>query len=332
MQTVERLNELATAGLKVVFVGDLPTRNSSYADQLRGHSDADVRAAVARLVRLPTVARVADYASAPAALGRLNVRADAEPASPVDILTQHRTDATGDYYYLYNYNKISNADDTLLGPTKDHTKYPDLDKTRFSPKATQYSLAGSGRPYLLNAWTGKITQMPQFSSANGRVSVTVHLTGDEAILIALLTDQQAKRAGVEPATEWATESNFGPAISRIPTEANSPSKPRGTVPIPSGSTADAVSPRPYRMWNRRKRFGIGLSAFKAIEAPANGSTLFQDSAWRTLGPFNLGEKLKPWNQIDASLARVSGVGTYSGTFVLARAASMAAALTSISAN
>jgi alpha-L-rhamnosidase len=314
---VQRLSELANAGLKIVFVGDLPGRNVSHADQLRGHSDADIGAGIAQLLLLPTVARVADYASVPVALGRLNVRADAEPASPVDILTQHRTDATGDYYYLYNYNKVSNADDTLLGQSKDHTKYPDLDKkANFSPKAAQYSLAGTGRSYLLNAWTGKITQMPQFTSLNGHVSVTVHLTGDESMLIALLSDQQAKRAGVEPFTEWATESNV-PAGDLAYTDGGklafkATQKGSYTVRLNSGrsvteTVSDVEAPRTIRDWSL---------SIKAVAAPTNGSTLFQDSAWQTFGPFRLGEKLKPWNQIDSSLARVSGVATYSGTFML----------------
>ena len=58
-------------------------------------------------------------------------------------------------------------------------------------------------------------------------------------------------------------------------------------------------------------------AISAIEAPPNGSTLFPDSVWKELGHLPSAQP-QPWKEINSSLERVSGIGTYTGTFTLDR--------------
>jgi len=314
---LDRLQQLAGAGLNIVFVGDVPTRNASLADQLRGHSDADIRNRVDSLLTMATVTRVAEYSAVPAALRRLGCHPDAEPAAPVDILTQHRSDRSAEFYYLHNYNEVSDADAAATGQARDHTKYPNLDRpANLVPKSARFSLAGTGKPYFLDAWTGNIKPIPQFMVDGGRVQVTVRLGGDEAILIALLTDQEARIAGLTPVKSWATATDqdsdtltYGRRNELSVKIANSGVH---TVRLNKGGTVslqitDLQPSQPIQDWSL---------AIDSIEAPTTGSTLFSDAVWRKLGPFKLGATLKPWNQIDPSLARVSGIGTYEGTFHL----------------
>jgi len=314
---VDRLKQLANAGFKLVFVGEPPNRNASHGDELRGHSDTSIRAAIAELLRLPGVAKAVDYAAVPAALRGLGVRADAEPASPVGILTQHRSDATGDYYYLYNYNKVTSGVGGQARST-DRSLYPNIDKTNFASRTARFSLTGSGRPYQLNAWTGEIAPLPVFTTSDAGVAVTVHFAADEAVIIALLTDRQAERNGVKPAAIWATESDA----------------PNGSVGYASDRrlTIKAIANANYTMrLNSGRSATAGVSdlqptqtvqdwslTINSIDAPPNGSTLFKDSVWKPLGPFALGATLKPWKDVDSSLERVSGIGAYQGTFTLDR--------------
>lgn len=318
VKVVERLKTFAAAGVRIVIVGDPPSRNSSLAGQLRGHSDTDIRRAVLELVTMPGTATVADYEAVPAALRRLEVEPDAEPARPVDILCQHRTDATGDYYYFYNYNKVSDRDAGISRLPTPSTAYPNLDKSNLVAKTEEYSLAGTGRPYLLNAWTGEITPLPQFRRSGERVQVTVHLAGDDALLIALLTDEEAKRNGVVPATVWATQSDLRPGelVYEKDRKLSAHMARSGTykVQLESARTATVIASDVQPAFIIQN-WSLAVSS---IEPPSDGSILFKDSVWRTLGPFQVGPSLKPWGEIDPSLARVSGIGAYSGTFSLDR--------------
>jgi hypothetical protein len=317
MGTVERLKALASSGLVIVFVGEPPARNASHADELRGHSDADIRQAIEDLLKLSTVARVTEYAAVPATLRRLGCRADAEPETAIDILTQHRVDSNADFYYLYNYNRISDADATSIGPSKEHTRYPNIDKTaNFVSKAAQFSLAGTGKPYLLDPWSGVITPIPQFTSVDGHVRVRVQLEGDQAILIGVMTDQQARRQGLKPAMFHVTESD---ADSQSFTYAQNgdlllkaTQTEEHTVRLSDGALislrADGVQ--------HRQRIQDWSLTINAVEAPSSGSILFRDSSWKTVGTLKLGSNLRPWREIDASLEHVSGIGSYTGTFQL----------------
>ncbi len=74
----------------------------------------------------------------------------------------------------------------------------------------EVSLEGSGRPYLLDAWSGKITPIAGYKSGNGRVTVKVRLSRDNAMLIALAEDP--RRFGV---TKPAIPSVIGTAVATI---------------------------------------------------------------------------------------------------------------------
>ena len=140
----ERLADEAAQGLAVVFVGNLPTRDTS----LRGE-DARVQAAVARLIAQPTVARVATQAEAAGALARLDVVPAAKWSAPTQVYTQHRETADADYFYVYN-------------ATND-------------PVAIDGSFATTGRPYTLNLWTGAVERAAVWSASGGRTTIPLRL-------------------------------------------------------------------------------------------------------------------------------------------------------------
>jgi hypothetical protein len=66
----------------------------------------------------------------------------------------------------------------------------------------EVSLEGRGRPYLLDAWSGKITPIAQYKAGEGRVTVRLRLSRDNGALVALSEDP-AKFGAAPPAVAVA---------------------------------------------------------------------------------------------------------------------------------
>ncbi len=144
--TAEALDRASKAGLRVVFVGDLPNRANSARNAVA--EDARVRRATARVrarKRTRVVARQDDVAGALRAIG---FRPAAEWADPSPLYTQRRTVGRQDVYYVYN-------------ASDEHVR-------------VDASFAGSGGVRELDLWTGEETALGARTS-RGRVHVPLAL-------------------------------------------------------------------------------------------------------------------------------------------------------------
>lgn len=160
----------ARAGLPVVAVGDLPDRTGFYSDIA---DDPKVLAELQALLELPNVRHVPAETDVVAALAALGVRADFTPTAPSNTRSVHRSSDTADFYFLYNQNGVNNM-----------TGAPEPEPAPFDQTI---SLAGTGRPFALNAWTGEITPIAAYQHAeDGRTTTRVRLEPGETTLIALL--------------------------------------------------------------------------------------------------------------------------------------------------
>ncbi|MDW5596828.1 glycosyl hydrolase [Conexibacter stalactiti] len=157
----ERLAEEAEQGLAVVFVGELPNRDTSYKNATRG--DIRVQRAIERLLDAPTVARAATQADAAGALQRLGVVPDARWSTPVQVYSQQRETKTADYYYLYN-------------ATSDEVTFDG-------------SFASKGRPYALDLWNGDITPLAAFRQDGERTSIPLTLPPLGTTVLAIRKDE-----------------------------------------------------------------------------------------------------------------------------------------------
>ncbi|HEX7857742.1 MAG TPA: glycosyl hydrolase [Sphingobium sp.] len=277
LRTLGRITALAKAGLPVILVGDMPSGSASQAAVLRGEREEDIRRAVSDLLRLPTAAHVPSYGDVPAALRHLGVRPDAQAANQADILVQHRSDRDGEFYYLYNYNKVSNSDATITVPSRtEGTAYPKLNPDVQKARIATFSLVGTGRPYRLNGWSGRVTPLDYRRTRDGRAEVTLAFAADEAVMLAMLDDRQAARAG-------AKSDRFPPL---------NPAEAKQSVINDWSLTVEAVSP------------------------PLSGPPLLERARHEKLGPYKIGSQIAPWPQADPALAKVSGMGTYEGSFTL----------------
>ena len=215
LDVAQKILGYAQAGLPVIVVGTPP-------NQTEGNTpgdDARLQAVISRLLAEKTVRRAVTEAEVPAVLKALGIRPSAEPNSPSPMLNVHRRDAAThtDSYFLYNqgYVKVpgsaGSSSQLFEPPTSCESPYFITSHT-FNPCIgtgeaidRMVTLEGSGQPYLLDAWTGKITPIANYTSDGKSATVHVKLARDEAMLIALSDDPD--RFGVRPPAVHVTRTN-----------------------------------------------------------------------------------------------------------------------------
>ena len=111
---------------------------------LSGNSDEKLQQIIQQRLNHKNVIHVDSYDQVPQALEQLGVQPDADYKSPEDILPMHTTDENGDYYYLYNYNKVP-YDQGASQDTSADASYPGIDKEKyFKDKTVNLTLEGEG--------------------------------------------------------------------------------------------------------------------------------------------------------------------------------------------
>jgi hypothetical protein len=155
----------AKAGLPVVVYGDWSHPVST------GHAgpaeDAAVAALIAELLVQPSVATAIDDVHIPVALAKLGVIPAVQyPTST--LMNVHRVDGGTDFYYLANARHAENR------------KLVPIDQT-----AWLASTSPDAVPYRLDAWTGEVTRIAQFTRDSERVGVRVTLNPGESTIVAL---------------------------------------------------------------------------------------------------------------------------------------------------
>ena len=303
----EKILQLAQDGLPVVLVGKKPVKVKNYSNLLDGNTDQTISQITEQLLALDNTREVAHYSELAGALKQLGVQADASYHKPVDIIARHQFDQTGEYYYLYNYNQLAKDPEN---PGASH--YPFIDKeASFSEKDVIVTLKGEGRPYLMDGWSGKITPIAAYTQGEGSVTLDLHFDEDEAKMIALLTDEQAQRNGID-----ITESH---AVSSTAT----PDYVDGKLVVKAAGNGDILTTIENGVRVSATASGV-QQAFEIAEwdlqvrAIRRGETdYFRDSVWEDLSPVKLTE-LKGWKEINPDWANVSGVGIYTAFFDLDR--------------
>jgi hypothetical protein len=152
----------------------------------------------------PFVSRVQHESDVPATLRSLGIRPAAEPSTPSSVLSIRRRDAATrtDYYFFYNQGIVSPADEpmTLFEPATGE------------PVDRKFSLEGSGRPYLMDSWSGAITPIVNYTSAGGgRVTLRIRLSRDNGALVALSDDPH--RFGIAAPAVHVTKTTADAAVT-----------------------------------------------------------------------------------------------------------------------
>ncbi|MBC5787905.1 glycosyl hydrolase [Clostridium facile] len=308
----QRMIDLANDGMKIVVVGDAPSKLMYRSEVNEGYTAQDIVNAMNTLLQNPNVKQVSDYDQLPTELTELNVQPDAQYSTPTDLLAKHQVDDNGDFYYLYNYNRIC-AEDANATLAKAGTAYPGINKDLLTAKSLDVTLKGEGKPYLLDAWTGEITPIAEYQQNDGSVTLHLDFDKDEAKLIALLTDQEAIENGLTPQSVYATDVTGDAAVNYQDNGMVLKSTQEGTYTVTANNnqidkvvTKNIQDPFTVEEWNLQ---------IKSLEKNENGSIYFYDSQWKELDPVTITE-LKGWKDINPEWKNVAGIGTYTTTFHL----------------
>jgi hypothetical protein len=271
----ERILRLARNGLAVIIVGQPPatTPGNTPGDDVR------LRAVIQQLLAESTVRRVARERDVPGALRAMGIQPAAEPDTPSSLLSLRRRDESlrTDYYFLYNQGVVSPAGEpeNLFEPATGTT----LERTVL--------LEGRGEPYVLDAWTGKVTAVQDYVVAGGRIGVKVRLAPDDATIIAV--------------TESAARLGFRQRAR----------PPSASQRAPGAGTAEAL-PTAIDLGNRR--WSLELEDWQPANDYHNTTGTTATETRKTVSKRDL-QRVAAWTTV-AGLDSVSGIGTYSTEFEL----------------
>ena len=159
------LLRFARDGLPVVLLGDWSAAVST--GKAGAAENARVAAAMAQLLSEPTVVQVADQSQIPAALAQLGVR-EAVRYDSSSLMNVHRVDGAVDLYYLAN---ARHAENRVI--------------SRIDQTAWLTPVDADAVPYRLDAWTGEISRIAQFTRQDGRIGVRVALNPGESTIVVL---------------------------------------------------------------------------------------------------------------------------------------------------
>ncbi|MFI7504052.1 glycosyl hydrolase [Streptomyces sp. NPDC049687] len=169
LDDARRLLRLARAGLPMVLLGAFDQALTP------GVSDEGetgrLRDVLARLLAVPTVARVTDKAAVGDALARLGVTADVRHATASTLLNAHRVTRDADFYYLCNGKHAETVKPPVAPIDHDVT----LRRTR----------GGTTVPYLLDPWTGEAVRIARYTEDGDDVTLRVTLQPGQATIVAL---------------------------------------------------------------------------------------------------------------------------------------------------
>lgn len=157
LETAKKLLKYADQGLPIIIIGELPKRTPFFAQA--ASQDTALRQVLNQLVAKKSVKRIASEAELRAALAQVNVRAAARYSTPAPLLNIHRADTNTDYYYLFN-----DSDATV---------------------SQNITFEGKGKPYMLDAWTGKNMAITKYVQKKDGIEVRVSLQPRETAIIAL---------------------------------------------------------------------------------------------------------------------------------------------------
>jgi hypothetical protein len=148
--------EYAESGFRLVFVGPIPETSPYY-----GESDVAIQSGIQKLLSYPSVKHVSTEAEVVATLEELGVLPAVQNLSPVPILWTHRIDQTNGVEYFWVYNS-------------------DI----YQSHATEASIKATGFPYSLDAWTGDITPIVNYTTNGDRTQIWVDLKSNASTIVA----------------------------------------------------------------------------------------------------------------------------------------------------
>ena len=188
--------------------GDLRRQADFDTGGLPASDDTQLNALVTEILAQPSVSLVATEADVPAKLAALGLAPAAKPAAPTTLLNQRRYDGKTDtnYYWFWNQGVDAYPGNNAAGGFGNNPSnvYEEPSACRYTGTVginpcmatgnavdTTVTLEGSGTPYTLDTFSGKITPIAQYTRTPNTVSVRVNLGRDATTVIALTGSPQS---------------------------------------------------------------------------------------------------------------------------------------------
>jgi hypothetical protein len=316
LESAQAVLDMAKKGLKVILV-----KGSMARTEWNDGKDSDLADIRTELLTLPNVKEVKTQMAAKAALESLNVKPRVGySTADEELLSVTRQDGDNTYVYLYNFYNVMNGwdPDYLLkgapGTAKTDT-LPYFDRaSTWDPRVDKNEVVAQGilKPYLLDTWTGVITEITTYRYENGNTIVPFELAdGDVKVLIlkkasdtAHITGTNAEQASLNgaKATLRATKSGSYYATTSAGKTLST------TATVPAATTLKGWS-LTVESWTK----GALSAARTETTAVGNVATEYKYETDKTPLTATL-DTLKPWSEIPAIGKAVSGIGTYTTTF------------------
>lgn len=280
--TALKLLEFTKAGLPVLFIGTLPGQSAF-------HLEKDIYPIIEEMLRLPLVKQVDSVRNVPSVLLELGILPNARYHSPSKMLNVHRQTQQADFYYFYNYG--------------DADTYP-LAREMAAVK-TDVTLHGSGVPFLLNAWDGRITPIAAYESTDTTVTLRLRLDKNDSCIIALIREPgylDTAFPGLHTVLPelWAEYTDGQQILLKSLTGAQIDVPFSDKKVVSAGFTAIPAS-IPLKGWE--------LTLEKWSESPVPNESI------KSIQTFFSLEHLVPWKELPGQ-EFTSGIGTYRISFSL----------------
>ncbi len=302
IEVARKILSYARAGLPIIVVGTPPNRTPGN----KSEEDATLKTVISELLAERSVSRVAHEADVPEKLRSLGIRPAAEPAAPSSLLSiRRRDDATKtDYYFFYNQG--------IMSP-------PDEPTTLFEPATGQLaeremSLEGRGQPYLLDAWSGKITPIVNYKTNGDRVTLRIRLARDNGVLIAL--SEQPNRFGiVVPALHVDQTTADEVAVDGNAIVIRAAKSGTYSTTLSNGRTVRrTIAVVPVALDLTKASWSLKVEDWQPVNPYATTFGAAATETRKTQSEIDLKE-LKAWPEIPA-LQNTSGIGVYTTSFEL----------------
>jgi alpha-L-rhamnosidase len=154
---------LATHGLKVIIVGNVPSKSSGFANH--DVNDRRVKTSMAALLRLPNVARRASRAQVAVALRDLGCVPAASFGADSPLLSVRRRQNTQDLWWIFN-------------PTGEAV-------------SADASLSALGAPYIIDLWSGRAERIAQWRQQDQRTLLALKIMPHQGITVLIRNDEAA---------------------------------------------------------------------------------------------------------------------------------------------
>jgi hypothetical protein len=325
--TAQKILDFAKKGLPVIIIGQLPSNTPGNTPS----EDAKLKGILAELLLQKSVQKAASESDVPKLLKSLGILPASNPENPSNLMTirRHVKKTETDYYFLYNQ-----GDDQIPAtPNSTEERYKGLTTTPGnifeepktirvnglnygtkigSPINTKVTFEGTGQPFILNASSGEIKPIAQYTTDGKHVTVTINLAVDESTLIGIT--KNSAQFGFATADIYATATDAEAVYQSVNGELILIASKAGnyTTRLSNGQTVKTIVEATLEKkdltqedwhlkvedWQPQNEYGtLGEAGIKTS---------------KTIIELNL-NKLQAWPDIP-QLKNTSGVGTY--TYIL----------------